>query len=167
MKRVTVCLGVVVLVLVTGCASGNSRSEPAAGGSLPPPPASVSSMQAPPGDVALIVAEPDGVAYSYVQGSLAAAYLQTGPATVEYTNWLPGGQIEATGTETCVSSQDVRTTMSSPIKGLASLSPLVDKAIPDHYLCSEGITAVKASIDFVDSNFNTGSTTPVDVVYVK
>jgi hypothetical protein len=180
----------VLLTLLTGCqvagassASGHqsvpstaatqpgsqatARAAPADRGSLPPPPVAASGLQAPSGDVGLIVVEPDGIAYSCVLGSLAAAYLQTSPTSVEYTNWTPEGQIEATGTETCVGRQDVRETVQSPLKGLESLAPLVDKTVPNTYLCGEGVTALKASIDFVDSNFNSGRTTPVDVVYVK
>jgi hypothetical protein len=185
MQRVISSLSLLaVLALVSGCAasSGSSASsssqantslsapdntEPASNGSLPPPPASANAIQAPPGDVALIVDESDGIAYSYVQGSLAAAYLQTSPTSVEYTNWTPEGQLEDTGTETCVSSQDVRTTLKSPSTAMESLAALAPKTFPDAYLCAKGITAVKASIDFVDGNFNSGSKTPLDVVYAK
>lgn len=115
----------------------------------------------------MIVVEPDGVAYSYVLGFLAAAYRLTSPTSVEYANWTPQGKLQATGTETCVDSKDVRETLKSPIKGLESLAPQLEKAHPDAYLCGKGITAVKASVDFVDGNFNSGSKTQVDVVYVK
>lgn len=92
--------------------------------------------------------------------NLVAAFRAAGSSnTLDYTDWNSLGKVGSVGTISCRTTGIQAITQTYP-KRLAASGP-------DRWLCRSGadLTSVRAALDEVYTNFNSGTKTPVAVIY--